>query len=281
MADLKAIYMTEVEFHNGTSWTELKVEYDAFVESAKTGYIVLYSAETPQTAPSRMSVSVNFQELTMRGASERYTAFHDGSGGIGSTQKSIMIRYKLAIGTWTSEEIITVNQEYHYMMIKAGMPDDPFSGAGSTATVNQINANVALKLYFPAFTSSQLSSSALTHLKNLLQTKTNWVVFSVGPQGIPEFVTPGTITVGEPTASGSADYGLAKILVTLSVALTFPQSGTYDLVATFKSNDSDSTYQIPGGHTVTASILVNTGSTSPLIVSFDADATMSVSIASA
>ncbi len=282
MANLKAIYMTEVEYHDGTQWKELLVVKDGTKLSAYSGHIILYSTETPSPAPSGMSVTVDFNDLRMREApnpaEDRFVAFH--AEGISAAQKSPIIRYKIAVGTWTSEEIITVNQNLHYMMINAAFPADAYSGAGSTATVNQSNANVALKLYFPAFLSTHINADAVNDLKNLLQTAANWSVTKDGPTGL-QTVTPSSVVVGTPTATSATAYGIAKVLVTLNCGLTFPMSGTYSLTATFQSNDVDAAYLLPGAHSVTATIMVNSGSTTPLIVSFDADATMSVSIAGA
>jgi hypothetical protein len=282
MANLKAIYMTEVEYHDGTQWKELLVEKDGTKLSAYSGHIILYSTETPSPAPASMPVTVDFNDLRMREApkpdEDKFVAFH--AEGISAAQKSPIIRYKIAVGTWTSEEIITVNQNLHYMMINAAFPADAYSGAGSTATVNQSNANVALKLYFPAFLSTHINADAVNDLKNLLQTAANWSVTKDGPTGL-QTVTPSSVVVGTPTATSATAYGIAKVLVTLNCGLTFPMSGTYSLTATFQSNDVDAAYLLPGAHSVTATIMVNSGSTTPLIVSFDADATMSVSIAGA
>lgn len=283
MANLKAIYMTEVVYYDGTDWKELLVEKDGTKLSAYSGHIILYSTDNPSPAPSDMSVTVNFNDLRMREATkpaeDKYVAFH--AEGISAAQKSPIIRYKIAVGTWTTEEIITVNQNLHYMMINAAFPADAYSGAGSTATVNQSNANVALKLYFPAFLATHINADAVNDLKNLLQTTANWSVTKDGPTGSPQTVTPSSVVAGTPTASGATSYGLAKVLVTLTCGLTFPMSGSYTLTATFQSNDVDSAYLLPGSHSVTAEIMVNSGSTTPLIVSFDADAMMSVSIAGA
>ena len=282
MANLKGIYMTEVEYHDGTQWRQLLVEKDGTKLSAYSGHIILYSTETPSPAPAGMSVTVDFNDLRMREApkpdEDKFVAFH--AEGISAAQKSPIIRYKIAVGTWTSEEIITVNQNLHYMMINAAFPADAYSGAGSTATVNQSNANVALKLYFPAFLSTHINADAVNDLKNLLQTAANWSVTKDGPTGL-QTVTPSSVVVGTPTATSATAYGIAKVLVTLNCGLTFPMSGTYSLTATFQSNDVDAAYLLPGAHSVTATIMVNSGSTTPLIVSFDADATMSVSIAGA
>lgn len=282
MANLKAIYMTEVEYYDGTQWKELLVEKDGTKLSAYSGHIILYSTDNPSPAPPGMSVTVNFNDLRMREApnpaADKFVAF--GNEGIPPTQKSPIIRYKIAVGTWTSEEIITVNQNYHYMMINAAFPADAYSGTGSTATVSQSNANVALKLYFPAFLSTHINTDAVNDLKNLLQTAANWSVTKDGPTGL-QTVTPSSVTVGTPTATSATAYGIAKVLVTLNCGLTFPMSGTYSLTATFQSNDVDAAYLLPGAHSVTAQIMVNSGSTTPLIVSFDADAMMSVSIAGA
>lgn len=274
--------MTEVEYHDGTQWRQLLVEKDGTKLSAYSGHIILYSTETPGPAPASMPVTVDFNDLRMREApkpaEDKFVAFH--AEGISAAQKSPIIRYKIAVGTWTSEEIITVNQNLHYMMINAAFPADAYSGAGSTATVNQSNANVALKLYFPAFLSTHINADAVNDLKNLLQTAANWSVTKDGPTGL-QTVTPSSVVVGTPTATSATAYGIAKVLVTLNCGLTFPMSGTYSLTATFQSNDVDAAYLLPGAHSVTATIMVNSGSTTPLIVSFDADATMSVSIAGA
>lgn len=282
MANLKAIYMTEVVYYDGTDWKELLVEKDGSKLSAYSGHIILYSTDNPSPAPSSMPVTVDFNDLRMREATkpaeDKFVAFH--ADGISAAQKSPIVRYKIAVGTWTSEEIITVNQNYHYMMINAAFPADAYSGAGSTATVNQSNANVALKLYFPAFLATHINSDAVNYLKNLLQTAANWSVTKEGPTG-SQTVTPSSVAVGTPTATSATAYGIAKVLVTLNCSLTFPMSGSYTLTATFQSNDVDSAYLLPGSHSVTAEIMVNSGSTTPLIVSFDADAMMSVSIAGA
>lgn len=280
MANLKAIYMTEVEYHNGTEWKELFVEKDGDQLSALNGHIILYSTNNPSPAPSDMQVTVNFNDIRMREApnpaEDKFIAFHNN--GISAAQKSPIVRYKIAVGTWTSEEIITINQDYHYMMINAAFPADAYSGAGSTPTVSQSNANVALKLYFPAFLATHINSNAVNYLTNLLQTAANWSVTKEGPKG-SQTVTPSSVVAGTPTADSAADYGLAKVQVTLNCLLTFPIRGTYTLNATFQSNDVDAAYLLPGNHSVTAVINVDIGSTTPLIVSFDADAEMSVSIA--
>lgn len=283
MANLKGIYMTEVEYYDGTDWKELLVEKDDGSKlSALSGHIILYRTNNPSPAPSSMPVNVDFNDIRMLEASnqdeDKFSAFHND--GIPPTQKSPIVRYKIAVGTWTSEEIITVNQDYHYMMINAAFPQDAYSGAGSTEAVSQSNANVALKLFFPAFLATHINSDAVNYLKNLLQTASNWSVTKEGDTS-SQTVTPSSVTVGTPTATSATAYGIAKVQVTLNCSLTFPMSGTYTLTATFQSNDVDSAYLLPGSHSVTATIKVNSGSTTPLIVSFDADAMMSVSIAGA
>ncbi|MDY0128488.1 MAG: hypothetical protein RBR69_10190, partial [Candidatus Cloacimonadaceae bacterium] len=194
MANLKGIYMTEVEYYDGVDWKELLVEKDGTNLSAYSGHIILYSTDNPSPAPSGMSVTVNFNDIRMREASkpaeDKYVAFH--ADGISATQKSPIVRYKIAVGTWTSEEIITVNQNLHYMMINAAIPADAYSGAGSAATVKESNANVALKLYFPAFLSTHINADAVNDLKNLLKTADNWSVTKDGPTG-SQTVTPSSV----------------------------------------------------------------------------------------
>jgi len=281
MALLKGIYMTEVEWYNGTTWTKLMVDNNGTQLDANTGHIILNRTENPSEAPDGMSVNVNFSKLNMLESSkpmeDEYTAFH--AGGIPTTTKSPIIRYKIAIGTWTTEEIITVNPTWHYMMLKASFPTNAYTGGGTITTVGTSSANVQLKFYFPAFTSSQLSATEVTLFRNLLGVASNWSVTNAGG-GRTQTVTPTSVTTAtSPVTTGITDYGLAKILVTLNVTLSFPVSGAYTLSATFQSNDGDPASELPGTHTITATIQVNTGSTTPFVCSLDDDATMMISIA--
>jgi hypothetical protein len=228
-----------------------------------------------------MSVIVNFSKLKMLESAnpmiDEYTAFH--TAGIPVATKSPIIRYKIAIGTWTSEEVITVNQTWHYMMLKANFPANAYTGDGTITTIGTSSANVQLKFYFPAFTSSQLSATEVTLFRSLLGMASNWSVTNTGG-GRTQTVTPASVTTAtSPVTTGITDYGLAKILVTLNVTLSFPLSGAYTLSATFQSNDGDPASELPGTHTITATIQVNTGSTTPFVCSLDDDATMMIDIA--
>lgn len=284
MALLKGIYMTEVEWYNGTGWVDLKVENLDDSEdslSAYTGHIVLMRAENPSEAPDGMSAIVNFSKLNMLESSkpmiDKYTVFNEG--GIPANTKSPIIRYKIAVGTWTTEEIIKVNPIWHYMMLNASFPENAYTGGGTIDTIDASSANVQLKFYFPAFTSSQLSQAELTLFRNLLGVDRNWRVTNEGG-GRTQTVTPTSVIIAaSPVTTGVTDYGLAKILVTLNVTLSFPESGTYTLSATFQSNDGDSASELPGTHTITATIQVNTGSTTPFMCSLDDDVVMTISIA--
>ena len=230
-----------------------------------------------------MEVDVNFSKIHMLEAKgegpliEEYTAFH--ADGIPTTTKSPIIRYKIAVGTWTTEEIITVNPTWHYMMLNASFPENAYTGGGTIATIDASSANVQLKFYFPAFTTSQLSREELTLFRDLLGTASNWRVTNDGG-GRTQTVTPTSVIIADsPVTTGVTDYGLAKILVTLNVTLSFPVSGEYTLSATFQSNDGDSASELPGTHTITATIQVNTGSTTPFVCSLDDDVVMTISIA--
>ena len=280
MALLKGIYMTEVEWYNGTAWERLMVKFKETELSAYTGHIILMRAENPSDTPAGMSVIVNFSKLHMLEADsprdDEYSAFHDN--GIPTKTKSPIIRYKIAVGTWTTEEIITVNPIWHYMMLNASFPENAYTGGGTIDTIDASSANVQLKFYFPAFTTSQLSKTELTLFKSLLGTASNWNVTNAGG-GRTQTVTPTSVTIADsPVTTEVTDYGLAKILVTLNVTLSFPVSGTYTLSATFQSNDGDPASQLPGTHTITATIQVNTGSTTPFICSLDDDVVMMIDI---
>lgn len=281
MALLKGIYMTEVEWFKGTTWEKLMVDNNGTTLSAYTGHIILALSDTPAEAPDVVGVDVNFSKLNMLESSkpqiDEYTAFH--ADGIPTTTKSPIIRYKIAVGTWTTEEIITVNPTWHYMMLNASFPENAYTGGGTIDTIDASSANVQLKFYFPAFTSSQLSKTELTLFRNLLGVEKNWRVTNVGG-GRTQTVTPTSVTIAaSPVTTEVTDYGLAKILVTLNVTLSFPVSGTYTLSATFQSNDGDSASELPGTHTITATIQVNTGSTTPFVCSLDDDVVMTISIA--
>lgn len=281
MALLKGIYITEVEWYNGTTWAELKVDKSGTQQSAKTGHIILLLQDTPAEAPGGISVMVNFSKINMLEAekplTDEYTVFH--AGGIPADTKSPIIRYKIAIGTWTTEEIITVNPTWHYMMLNASFPTNAYTGGGTITTIGMSSSTLELKFYFPAFTSSQLSAAEVTLFRNLLGVASNWSVTNAGG-GRTQTVTPTSVTTAaSPVTSEITDYGLAKILVTLNVALSFPVTATYTLSATFQSNDGDQASELPGTHTITATIQVNTGSTTPFMCSLDDDATMIISIA--
>lgn len=281
MALLKGIYMTEVEWFKGTTWEKLMVDNKGTTLSAYTGHIILALSDTPAEAPDVVGVDVNFSKLNMLESSkpqiDEYTAFH--ADGIPTTTKSPIIRYKIAVSTWTTEEIITVNPTWHYMMLNASFPENAYTGGGTIATIDASSANVQLKFYFPAFTSSQLSKTELTLFRNLLGVDRNWRVTNEGG-GRTQTVTPTSVIIAaSPVTTEVTDYGLAKILVTLNVTLSFPVSGTYTLSATFQSNDGDSASELPGTHTITATIQVNTGSTTPFVCSLDDDVVMTISIA--
>lgn len=281
MALLKGIYMTEVEWYNGTTWDKLMVKYKETQLSATSGHIILALSDTPAEAPDVVEVDVNFSRLHMLEADsprdDEYSAFHDN--GIPTTTKSPIIRYKIAVGTWTSEEVITVNPSWHYMMLNASFPANAYTGGGTITTIGMSSSILELKFYFPAFTTSQLSATELTLFKSLLGTASNWNVTNAGG-GRTQTVTPTSVTIADsPVTTEVTDYGLAKILVTLNVALNFPVTATYTLSATFQSNDGDSASELPGTHTITATIQVNTGSTTPFMCSLDDDATMIISIA--
>ncbi|MDD2282997.1 MAG: hypothetical protein PHD92_06355 [Eubacteriales bacterium] len=286
MALLKGIYMTDVEWYNGTTWVELKVEKSdepGTTLSAKDGHIILQLHDDPQEVPvgGGVSVDVNFSKIHMLEAekpTDEYTVFSDADC-IPADTKSPIIRYKLAVGTWTSEEIITVNPNLHYMMLNASFPANAYADGGTIDATAMSSSTLELKFYFPAFTSSQLSAEALTLFKDLLSEPSNWSVTNTGPSKT-QTRTPTSVTIAEsPLTSGVTDYGLAKILVTLNVTLSFPISGTYTLTATFQSNDGDTANQLPGSHTIAATIQVNTGSTTPFMCSLDDDAVMMISIA--
>jgi hypothetical protein len=283
MALLKGIYMTEVEWYNGTTWDKLMVNYKERETqlSAHSGHIILALNDTPAKALDSVKVDVNFSRLHMLEADspkdDEYSAFHDK--GIPTTTKSPIIRYKIAVGTWTTEEIITVNPTWHYMMLNASFPENAYTGGGTIETIAASSANVQLKFYFPAFTSSQLSKDELTLFRNLLGVARNWRVTNDG-EGRTQTATPTSVIIAtSPVTTGVTDYGLAKILVTLNVTLSFPVSGTYTLSATFQSNDGDSASELPGTHTITATIQVNTGSTTPFVCSLDDDVAMTIEIA--
>jgi hypothetical protein len=281
MALLKGIYMTEVEWYNGTTWDKLMVNYRDAQLSAHSGYIILALNDTPAEALDSVKVDVNFSRLHMLEADspkdDEYSAFHDN--GIPTTTKSPIIRYKIAVGTWTTEEIITVNPIWHYMMLNASFPENAYTGGGTIETIAASSANVQLEFYFPAFTSSQLSKDEITLFRNLLGVARNWRVTNDG-EGRTQTVTPTSVIIAaSPVTTGVTDYGLAKILVTLNVTLSFPVSGTYTLSATFQSNDGDSASELPGTHTITATIQVNTGSTTPFVCSLDDDVVMTIEIA--
>lgn len=286
MALLKGIYMTEVEWYNGTTWVDLEVENledSADSLSATSGHIILLLHDDPQEVRpgGGVSVEVNFSKIHMLEAAkplnEKYTVFNEG--GIPANTKSPIIRYKIAVGTWTTEEIITVNHIWHYMMLNASFPENAYTGGGTIDTIDASSANVQLKFYFPAFTSSQLSKEELTLFKNLLGTASNWTVTNEGGGRI-QTVTPTSVTIAaSPVTTEVTDYGLAKILVTLNVTLSFPVTAAYTLSATFQSNDGDSASELPGTHTITATIQVNTGSTTPFVCSLDDDVVMTISIA--
>jgi hypothetical protein len=239
-------------------------------------------SDTPAEAPDVVRVDVNFSKLNMLESSkpiDKYTVFNEG--GIPTTTKSPIIRYKIAVGTWTtaSGEVITVNHTWHYMMLNASFPENAYTGGGTIATIDASSANVQLKFYFPAFTTSQLSREELTLFRNLLGKATNWNVTNDGG-GWTQTVTPTSVTIADsPETTDVTDYGLAKILVTLNVTLSFPVTATYKLSATFQSNDGDSASALPGTHTITATIQVNTGSTTPFMCSLDDDVVMKISIA--
>lgn len=281
MALLKGIYMTEVEWFKGTTWEKLMVDNNGTTLSAYTGHIILALNDPPAEAPDGVGVLVNFSKLNMLESSkpqiDEYTAFH--ADGIPTTTKSPIIRYKIAVGTWTTEEVITVNPTWHYMMLNASFPENAYTGGGTIDTIDASSANVQLKFYFPAFTSSQLSKTELTLFRNLLGVDKNWRVTNEGG-GRTQTVTPTSVIIAaSPVTTEVTDYGLAKILVTLNVTLSFPVSGTYTLSATFQSNDGDSASELPGTHTITATIQVNTGSTTPFVCSLDDDVVMTISIA--
>lgn len=282
MALLKGIYMTDVHWYNGYQWVELMVIRDSTQVSAKTGYIILSRNDPPSDAPEGLSVTVNFSRLEMMkaaGAPEvgLFNAFH--SDGIPTTTKSPIIRYKIAVGTWSAdEEVIIPNPTYHYMMLKASFPANAYTGGNTITTVGESSKTVLLKFYFPAFTTSHLSQNELTLFRGLLGAARNWSVTNEGG-GRTQIVTPASVTVADvPTVDGITDYGLAKILVGLNVPLQFPVTGTYTLSTTFKSNDGDPASPLPGTHTITATIQVNMGSTTPFVCSLDDDVTMFIDI---
>jgi hypothetical protein len=281
MALLKGIYMTEVEWFKGTTWEKLMVDNNGTTLSAYTGHIILVLNDTPAAAPDVVEVDVNFSKLNMLESSkpqiDEYTAFH--ADGIPTTTKSPIIRYKIAVGTWTTEEVITVNPSWHYMMLNASFPANAYTGGGTITTIGMSSSILELKFYFPAFTTSQLSKTELTLFRNLLGVEKNWRVTNDGG-GKTQVVTPTSVTIAaSPVTTEVTDYGLAKILVTLNVTLSFPVSGTYTLSATFQSNDGDPASKLPGTHTITATIQVNTGSTTPFVCSLDDDVVMTISIA--
>lgn len=283
MAKLKGIYLTQLELHNGTGWRSVSLSDGTAPMSMLDAYIVLFRAsDDGTTAPASMSCDINFTKLRWMGNQGQekadLTAIHELEGGILPSQKSPIVRYKVVIGTWTSEEIFTVNQQWHYMMLNASFPSDPYSGAGSTPSTSESSKTVSLKLYFPAFTSTHIDGATLTLLQSLVKNTSNWSITCVAPGGATQKVTPTAVGAGAPTSVAASDYGLAKMLVTITAALSFPSSGSYVISATFQSNDNDQAALIPGSHTVMATIFVNSGSLQPFICSFDADATLIVSI---
>jgi hypothetical protein len=282
--NLAGIFITEVEYNTGSGWAHLKAKSGEELVDLYGVEIRLYETTTPITMPTSMpNLSFNWADFETLESTivKNWNVYHSSGQGLTGV-KSPVIRYKIGIlGDTSGTKTRHINSVHHFMMLSASFPANPYTGAGSTpASVSATSATVTLKFYFPGFTSTQIDTTTYNNLKALLETLSNWKVSVTGP-GVPRSVQPTSVTIPAPTTTSVTDYGLAKILVTLVATISFPQSGTYTLQATFTSNDGDNAFIIysdTGYHSVTATITANLGSTNQFMLTTDSDVVMNINI---
>lgn len=270
MANVRKVCLTGVQKYNGSGWVNLKAKLSEALVDLGTVDVILYDNAIGLTDPTAYAAEVNWNNLTIS-TGTGYSVFGTDAQQILSTAKSPLIRYKVKTVVYTTEEVEVINQNYYHMMINAGFATDPFAGNGGTASVSSSSAVVAVKFYFPALTSTVSDATALAAQTALLQTANKWLVSCVkGGRSIT--AVPTSVSIGSPVTTGASDYGIAKVLVTLTCSLTFPSSGTYVVDVSFTSNDSDPSFDIPASYNVVATIAVNTGTPeNTYIVSSDGD----------
>ena len=275
MANIRKVCLTGVQKHNGTDWVNLKAKLSEDIVDLGTVDVILYNNALGMTDPTSYEATVNWDSLTISTGSG-YSVFGSDTQQIATTAKSPLIRYKVKTVVYTSEEVEVINENYYYMMIKASFASDPFANNGGTSSVSSSSANVAVKFYFPAIPSTYLSATALAAQTTLLTTTSRWKVSkTIG--GITKSVVPTSVNVGTITTTGASDYGIAKVLVTLTCSMTFPSSGTYAVDVEFTANDSDPAFDIPASYNISATVAVNVGTPGDTyLVSSDSDVAFTI-----
>lgn len=288
MAKIKGIYMADIEWRDGSTWKPVRPS-DGVNEIDMTQKLVMlyYDPNTPPAEGNvNMSGAFNGVEVMLIDRSTKaitspFTLFHPLGNGIPEDARSPIIRYKIVVGTYTTEEVLTANPSWFYMMMNSSFSADPWTGNGNMTTTTNSLVNATLKLWVPSFTTSQIGSQTPVDLQTaLLQDKTRWKITSARSGGSTVTCTPTNVVARAPDPLSATDYGIAKRLVTLTCQLQFPVSGVYTITATFSSNDEGADFTIPGGISVTATIVVNTGTpANPFIMSFDQAAILQITIA--
>lgn len=258
--NLKSIYISEISWRDGSEWVVPTAKNNANPEELlpMTGaQIVIYHTDTPIYMPSIMQSAFNSSGFTVKDQSvpsDTWTLYHASGGGIPLTKISPLIRYKLTVVTTDgTDDTERTNPEFYYCMLKAGFSSDPWSGAGSSpASSGGTAVKVNLRFYFPAFNAIQVGGQEYEYQKSLLENNKNWEIqfndrkFNPDSASILQIIT-NPIDV--------AAYGVGKAWMSLNSILQIQGAGVYPITVKFKPKGHElNNFDIPGSHTLTATL---------------------------
>lgn len=258
--NLKSIYLSEISWRDGDEWVVPTAKNNANPEETllMTGaQIVIYHNNTPITMPSMQLAVFNSSSFTVKGQSvpsDTWTLYHAAGGGIPLTEISPLIRYKLTVVTTDgTDDTERTNPEYYYCMLKAGFSANPWSGAGSSpASSGGTAVKVNLRFYFPAFNALQVGHQEYEYQKSLLENNKNWEILFNEKKTNPDSASIMQIITN---SMDVADYGVGKAWMSLNSILQIQGAGVYPITVTFKPMGQDANkFEIPGSHTLTATL---------------------------
>ena len=263
--NLKSIYLSEISWRNGSEWVVPTAKNNSSIEgsggeetiSLIGAQIVIFHNDSPISMPSMQLSVFNSSGFTIKDQPvprETWTLYHNSGGGIPLTEISPLIRYKLTVvttdGTTDTER---TNPEFYYCMLKAGFAANPFNGAGSSPESSGGTAvKVNLRFYFPAFNALQVGSQEYEYQKSLLENNKNWEILFNDKKSSPDSASIIQIITN---SSDVGEYGVGKAWMSLNSVLQIQGAGVYPITVTFNPKGQEmNKFDIPGSHTLTATL---------------------------
>ena len=289
MANLKRVLLSDVQWYDVSTgtWKDVQAVSPSTGETAVSlgvggSKAILYTNSTPINMPTELTQSINWADFEIYLAADtHYSIFGASLGRITVATKSPLLRYHIETTVYTTEDVVTTNSTWHYMMTKASFASNAFTGAGGTSAATDTTTTTSIKFWFPAITAGITNATAVAAQAALLQTISNWKIYVLRPDGSTKEYTPSSITLGSPDTGTATDYGSAKISVSLSASISYPTDGSYVITVAFTSNDQDPAFAIAGSQAITANVTMYTGSTQQYIVSSDSDVSVTIAFAQA